>query len=132
MTIAGYRMFTGDRAFFPNCIKLDDPTMSDPLTASTPGHPSLFPGGPAKQPRLWAAAQALEASFLAEMLKAAGLGETPETFGGGAGEDQFASFLRQEQADALVEAGGIGLAEMLYQSLLETQNDSRPASGPDR
>ncbi len=99
--------------------------MTDPVT-------NALPPAPVKQERLWAAAKELEANFLAEMLKAAGLGETPEGFGGGAGEDQFASFLRQEQAGAMVEAGGIGLAEMLYHSLLEKQNVSRPASEPDR
>ena len=68
------------------------------------------------------AAQKLESGFLAEMLKAAGLGKTSETFGGGAGEDQFASFLRQAQADEMVRSGGIGLAESLYHALKERQN----------
>ncbi len=81
--------------------------------------PSSLPSAPRPDDKLWNVAKELEASFLSEMLKSAGLGETPEGFGGGAGEDQFASFLRQEQANALVEAGGIGLAEMLYQSLVE-------------
>ena len=63
------------------------------------------------------AAEKLEAAFLAEMLKASRFGETPTEFGGGIGEDQFASFLRQAQADAMVRAGGIGLAEQLFQSL---------------
>ncbi len=66
---------------------------------------------------LRAAAEKLEAAFLSEMLKAAKLGETPEEFGGGIGEDQFASFLRDAQAQAMVDAGGIGLAESLFQSL---------------
>lgn len=65
------------------------------------------------------AARELEASFLATMLESAGLGETPGVFGGGAGEDQFASFLRLEQARAMVKAGGIGLAESLFEALKE-------------
>ena len=69
------------------------------------------------------AAQKLEASFLAEMLKAAGLGASRTEFGGGAGEDQFASFLVQEHATAMVRAGGIGLAESIYEALKEQQND---------
>jgi Rod binding domain-containing protein len=73
----------------------------------------------AKDRSLHKAAQALEASFLAEMLKAAGLGKTSGQFGGGQGEDQFASFLVQEQAKQMVEAGGIGLAEALFESLKE-------------
>jgi Rod binding domain-containing protein len=73
----------------------------------------------AKDLALHKAAQALEASFLAEMLKAAGLGKTSGQFGGGQGEDQFASFLVQKQAKQMVEAGGIGLAEALFESLKE-------------
>lgn len=64
----------------------------------------------------------LEATFLSEMLKEAGLGKTSDSFGGGAGEDQFASFLRQAQAEEMVKAGGIGLAESLYEALKEREN----------
>ncbi|MGY9049830.1 hypothetical protein P775_23080 [Puniceibacterium antarcticum] len=67
------------------------------------------------------AAKELEAGFLAEMLKSAGLGETSESFGGGPGEEQFSSFLVQEQARAMVEGGGIGLAESLYNALKERE-----------
>lgn len=70
------------------------------------------------------AAEKLEASFLAEMLKSAGLGKTSDHFGGGAGEDQFGSFLLQEQAMQMVKAGGIGLSESLFQALKEKQNDT--------
>ncbi|PIE12462.1 MAG: chemotaxis protein chel [Rhodobacterales bacterium] len=78
---------------------------------------------PQKDPALWQAAQKLEAGFLAEMLKSAGLGEVSDSFGGGAGEEQFASFLRQAQAEEMTRTGGIGLAESLYQSLKEREND---------
>ncbi len=64
-------------------------------------------------------AKALEASFLSEMLGHAGMGEARDSFGGGVGEEQFASFLRQEQAKQMVEKGGIGLAEQLFRSLTE-------------
>lgn len=63
------------------------------------------------------AADAFEAAFLAEMLKDAGLGKAPEGFGGGEGESQFSSFLRQEQAVAVVRAGGIGLSEVIFQAM---------------
>jgi len=69
------------------------------------------------------AAEKLEAGFLAEMLKSAGLGKTSAEFGGGAGEDQFSSFLIQEKAMMMVKAGGIGLAETLFESLKEKSND---------
>lgn len=62
-------------------------------------------------------ARDLEAAFLSEMLSFSGLGETSETFGGGAGEEQFASFLRAEQARLMVDRGGIGLAELIFDSL---------------
>lgn len=67
--------------------------------------------------RLRDAAEKLEATFLAEMLKSAGLGEARDAFGGGVGEDQFASFLREAQAEEMAKAGGIGLAEALFEAM---------------
>ncbi len=63
------------------------------------------------------AAEALEVNFLAEMLKSTGMARTSESFGGGVGEDQFASFLQRAQAEKMVDAGGIGLAEHLFAAL---------------
>ena len=74
--------------------------------------------------RLRDMAQALEATFLAEMLKSAGFGAARGAFGGGMGEDQFASFLRVEHARALASRGGIGLAESLFHALKERRDDS--------
>ena len=65
--------------------------------------------------------RALEASFLAEMLKSAGVGQSRDAFGGGAGEDHFSGFLVREYADALSQAGGLGLSEAIYRSLTSTQ-----------
>lgn len=62
-------------------------------------------------------AEKLEAQFLAEMLKSAGLGKTGGEFNGGEGEDQFQSFLVSAQAEKMVERGGIGLAEVIFESL---------------
>lgn len=67
-------------------------------------------------------AQELEATFLAEMLKSAGFGKPRDAFGGGTGEDQFGSFLRQAQAKEMVKAGGIGLAETLFEALKERRD----------
>ena len=78
---------------------------------------------PAPDAALREAARKLEASFLAEMLKSAGLGKTKGEFTGGAGEDQFASFLVQAQAEEMVKNGGLGLAEAIFESLKERQND---------
>jgi flagellar protein FlgJ len=76
-----------------------------------------------KDTRIWNAAQKLEASFLAEMLKAAGLGEMKSSFAGGEGEAQFASFMREAQAQNMVEAGGIGLAQAFFESIKEMEYD---------
>jgi Rod binding domain-containing protein len=80
---------------------------------------------PPREADLRKAAQAFEASFLSEMLKSAGFGKTPEAFGGGSGEDQFASFLIREQARQMTEAGGIGLAERIFAALKERADETR-------
>lgn len=72
--------------------------------------------------QLMAKAEELEATFLAEMLAHSGLGELQGAFGGGQGEAQFASFLRQEQAQLMVQSGGIGLAELIFNSMVEAEN----------
>jgi len=71
---------------------------------------------------LHVAADKLEAGFLAEMLKSAGVGKSRESFGGGVGEDQFASFMVEEQARMMVAAGGIGLSEQLFEALKVRSN----------
>lgn len=70
------------------------------------------------------AAEKLEATFLAEMLKAAGFGEQENSFSGGAGEDQFVSFHRHAIADKIAASGGLGLAEHITRALLEANNDA--------
>jgi Rod binding domain-containing protein len=72
---------------------------------------------PSTDSKLMDAAKKLEATFLAEMLKSAGFGASRESFGGGVGEDQFSSFLIREQADEMVNAGGIGLAQALFEAM---------------
>ncbi len=86
------------------------PISVPPIGAATPAQIS-------DDATLREAAIALEASFLAEMLKSAGLGEKRVSYGGGAGEDQFSSFLVQEQAKQISRAGGIGLAETIFQAM---------------
>ncbi|GAB4295467.1 MAG: hypothetical protein Kow0058_13050 [Roseovarius sp.] len=65
------------------------------------------------------AAVRLEASFLSEMLKAAGFAEPRGTFSGGAGEEQFASFYRDAVALRMARAGGLGLAEQFFKAMIE-------------
>jgi len=89
------------------------------LTSNAVNAPTDIPKTPTRDDKLRDASEKLEASFLAEMLKSAGFGKTPESFGGGEGEDQFTSFLVQAQAEKMVDAGGIGLAEQLFEALKE-------------
>lgn len=92
--------------------------ISSPLVGLQPS-----PSGPSTHDeKLMQVAKDLEATFLSEMLKSAGLGKSRESFGGGAGEDQFGSFLRDYQARGMVESGGIGLAESIFESLKERGN----------
>lgn len=83
-----------------------------PITAQTP----------TRQQALMSKARELESTFLSEMLAHSGLGELQGDFGGGQGEAQFASFLRQEQARLIVKGGGLGLAEMIFNSMSEAEN----------
>jgi peptidoglycan hydrolase FlgJ len=91
-----------------------------PTVSAQTGHAvAAQPGTPPDETHaLRAVARELEASFLAEMLKHAGFGESRESFGGGIGEEQFASLLRTEHARALTDRGGIGLAESLFRALV--------------
>lgn len=93
-----------------------------PALSVSPLSSVAIPSPPPENDRLYRSAQQLEAGFLAEFLKSAGFGKTSESFGGGIGEDQFASFLVQAQADIMVKSGGIGLAEAIYHSLKERQD----------
>ena len=111
LAFRAYRMFTEVAQFWsrtePGAIMIQPLATALQPTARTP---------------LREAAEKLESAFLAEMLKSAGLGQTSSAFGGGIGEEQFASFLVQAQADKLVEAGGIGLVETIVTALGEGRN----------
>lgn len=85
----------------------------DAIAPHAPTTPKTKPHDPA----LWRAAQALEAGFIAEMLKDAKIGAARQEFGGGVGEDQFASMLQDKQADLWEQKGGFGLAENIYQAM---------------
>jgi len=89
------------------------------MNINVPSRPSTL------EPRdrqLWVAAMKLESSFLAEMLKSAGLGEMPSDFGGGAGEEQFQSLMLHAQAEQMVKRGGVGLTQSIFESLKERDN----------
>lgn len=85
------------------------------MTTLTPIH---FANGSSNDQKLRELAMKLESQFIAEMLKSAGVGQPRDSFGGGAGEAQFAPFLTQEYADATVKAGGLGLSEAIFEALV--------------
>lgn len=93
--------------------------MIPPLSATTA--PPLVPD---RSVVLMEAAKQLEAAFLSEMLSFSGLGAVSAEFGGGAGEEQFSSFLRAEQARLMVDRGGIGLARSIFDSLVAKAGDA--------
>jgi flagellar protein FlgJ len=107
----GYRLFTAMGLNSENATYEDENMIPISKVSS-----AALPQTGAPNPLREKAAQ-LETAFLAEMLGHAGLGDTRQSFGGGIGEEQFSSFLRQEQAAAMVKAGGIGLTESLFQAL---------------
>lgn len=84
--------------------------------------PILPQPAPEQRDRMMARAEDLEAMFLAEMLGHAGLGQTSAEFGGGPGEEQFFSLLKHEQARMIVAKGGIGLAELIFSSMVEASH----------
>ena len=79
---------------------------------------------PSRHDQLLQKAEELEATFLSEMLAHSGLGEMQGSFGGGEGEAQFSSFLRQEQARLIVQNGGIGLSELIFNSMVKADHDA--------
>ncbi len=83
---------------------------------------TTLPFQPARQDPLMTAAQRLETTFLTQMLEAAGAGKPRDAFGGGEGEDQFSSFLLEAQAEEMVKAGGIGLAETIFHAMKLQEN----------
>ena len=98
--------------------------MQTPPLRPLPPPQGPLPKDPAAQDQaLRRAANALEANFLEEMLKSAGFGKSREALGGGIGEDQFGSFLVAEQARQMVQAGGIGLSQHLFDALKARQTD---------
>lgn len=73
------------------------------------------------------AASAFEAMFVADMLSQAGLGQMPEGFGGGYGEEAFSSFLSQAFAEKIAASGQLGLAEAIMNAI--ASSDEKPEPG---
>ncbi len=92
---------------------MDLPAITPKPVATRPGELPSDAGEQAAR----ATAEAFETAFLAEMLKHTGINRTPEGWGGGAGEDAFASFLTGEYARLIAARGGIGLAERIFDAI---------------
>lgn len=90
-----------------------------PIPAAAASVPS------ARATTMLARARELEGVFLSEMFAHAGLGESEGAFSGGSGAAQLASFLRREQAQAVVAHGGIGLAELLVTTMAKAESHER-------
>lgn len=73
---------------------------------STAAVPATAPRPPSEQ---------LEQMFLEEMLKYCGPKSNSGAFGGGIGEDQFSSFLIEEQAAALADRMDLGFGKWVTQ-----------------
>lgn len=75
------------------------------------------PGSRTSEVELRRLSQSFEAAFISEMLKHAGFGAASGAFSGGVGEDQFASLMRDAQAQELAVEGGFGLAEQIFDAI---------------
>ena len=101
--------------------------MSDLTAAVVP--PTLLPTGGAsstaelaKRGEIKDTAKKFEASFLSVMLQQMFEGvKTDGPFGGGAGEEQFRSFMTEAMAKQMTNAGGIGLADTVGREMLKLQ-----------
>lgn len=72
------------------------------------------------------AARDFEAMFVTEMLRPMFDGIEPDPmFGGGKGEEVFQSLMLDEYGKAMVEAGGIGLADHVRAELIRLQEEMK-------
>ncbi|WP_367379423.1 rod-binding protein [Loktanella sp. 3ANDIMAR09] len=92
-------------------------------TAIPPVPPRQLPAATGQDADLMQAARKLEATFLSEMLKSMQFDGAAGPFGSGPGSDQFSSFLRDAQAEKMVAAGGIGIAESLFHAMKARTDD---------
>ena len=103
--------------------------MSTPLAAPIPDLSASILSPKASTPHANLAAekaketaQDFEAMFLSIMLDFMWKGpNTDALFGGGNGEDMFRSVLTQEYGKTMARAGGVGLADTIYQEIIKLQ-----------
>ena len=98
------------------------PLLSTPAPARSGLPAAAGADGAAVDQKAMAAARSFEAFFLTQMLEQMSAGiETDGPFGGGHSEKLYRSMLNQQYAQHLSEAGGIGLADAIYDELIKAQ-----------
>lgn len=119
ISVTGYDLFTAAADNGENPLQWR--ILMQPLN---PLPPAIVQRSPAERRAvLMDKAKELEAAFLSQMLSYAGMSPSEGPFSGGEGEQQYTSFLRDAQAKAIVDHGGIGLAENLFKSLVKHDTD---------
>lgn len=97
------------------------------ITANIAGAGEMSSAAKDRDGELRKSAKSFEAVFVAQMLSQSGLGKALGADGGFGGE-AFSGFLVEQYANRLVEQGGFGLAEKIYQQL--RQQDASHAERP--
>ncbi len=90
--------------------------MVDPISSLSVSQIDARRTGTKSSEELMASAKAFEAAFVTEMLKTAGLGDA---FGAseGVATDAMSSLVLENVASQIVDQGGFGLADEIYQQL---------------
>ncbi|MGE0407932.1 MAG: rod-binding protein [Amphiplicatus sp.] len=97
---------------------MNDTTISRALAPSFA--PAKAPLTPARDAELKESARAFETVFVAQMLSYSGFSEALSANGGFGGE-AFAGLLVEQYAAELVERGGFGVADMVYEQLRDKE-----------
>ena len=97
------------------------PTLLTPVTQVGAGG-TMSTSEAVKRGEIKETAKKFESSFLSVMLQQMFEGvKTDGPFGGGAGEEQFRSFMTEAMAKQMTNAGGIGLADSAGREMLKLQ-----------
>jgi Rod binding domain-containing protein len=93
-------------------------------TTAVPMRPIVAPqaGKGATEAQIRKASVDFEAMFLSEMLRPMFEGlKTDSLFGGGHAEEVFRSMMLEQYGKSMARAGGIGLADSVYRTMLKMQ-----------
>lgn len=97
------------------------------LQGSKNNGPSLKADSPEDAARI---AEEFESFFMGQMVQAMFAGvETPEPFGGGAGEKAWQGMLQEEFGKVIARSSGVGLADSLKAEILRMQAEDGGNNG---